>query len=113
MLQLLATTSTPLSPVKMRPAAAAMATKSEYRRMEAEEEEELDKEEWARRAEAQRRRRRSGGRYVFTCALFASLNAILLGYGQQPSRAKHIDISHLSRAPIGLGASAIDDQLRI
>uniref|UniRef100_I1PN95 Uncharacterized protein n=1 Tax=Oryza glaberrima TaxID=4538 RepID=I1PN95_ORYGL len=57
-----------------------MATKSEYRRMEAEEEEELDKEEWARRAEAQRRRRRSGGRYVFTCALFASLNAILLGY---------------------------------
>jgi hypothetical protein len=82
MLQLLATTSTPLSPVKMRPAAAAMATKSEYRRMEAEEEEELDKEEWARRAEAQRRRRRSGGRYVFTCAIFASLNAILLGYGE-------------------------------
>uniref|UniRef100_A0A0D3FY86 Uncharacterized protein n=1 Tax=Oryza barthii TaxID=65489 RepID=A0A0D3FY86_9ORYZ len=66
-----------------------MATKSEYRRMEAEEEEELDKEEWARRAEAQRRRRRSGGRYVFTCALFASLNAILLGYGY--TKLKNLD----------------------
>uniref|UniRef100_A0A0D9W7F9 Uncharacterized protein n=1 Tax=Leersia perrieri TaxID=77586 RepID=A0A0D9W7F9_9ORYZ len=57
-----------------------MATKSEYRRMEPDEEE-LDEEEWARRTEAQRHRRRSGERYVFTCALFASLNAILLGYG--------------------------------
>uniref|UniRef100_A0A0E0KT43 Uncharacterized protein n=1 Tax=Oryza punctata TaxID=4537 RepID=A0A0E0KT43_ORYPU len=59
-----------------------MATKSEYRRMEPEmePEEELDEEEWALRAEAQRRRRRSVGSYVFTCALFASLNAILLGY---------------------------------
>ncbi|KAL6652334.1 hypothetical protein ACP70R_011259 [Stipagrostis hirtigluma subsp. patula] len=65
--------------VKMRP---AMATKSEYKRMgPEEEEEELDVAEWAHRAEAQSLRRRKGERYVFTCALFASLNAILLGYG--------------------------------
>jgi hypothetical protein len=66
--------------VKMR---AAMATKREYRRMEVGEEgEELDEAEWAHRAEAQMQRRRRGQRYAFSCALFASLNAILLGYGQ-------------------------------
>jgi hypothetical protein len=66
--------------VKMR---TAMATKREYRRMEAGEEgEELGEAEWAHRAEAQRQRRRRGQRYAFSCALFASLNAILLGYGQ-------------------------------
>ncbi|KAG8054060.1 hypothetical protein GUJ93_ZPchr0001g31330 [Zizania palustris] len=54
----------------------ATATKSEYWRMELEELE----EEWARTAEAQCHRHRSGERYVYTCALFASLNAILLGY---------------------------------
>ncbi|KAL5216302.1 hypothetical protein ABZP36_007703 [Zizania latifolia] len=70
---------------KMRPVATA-PTKSEYRRMEPEE---LDEEEWARMAEAQCHRRRSGERYVYTCALFASLNAILLGYGQSPA------LSHL------------------
>nr|CBG76447.1 OO_Ba0013J05-OO_Ba0033A15.34 [Oryza officinalis] len=75
-----------------------MAMKSEYRRMEPEmeAEEELDEEEWARWAEAQRRRRRSGGRYVFTCALFASLNAILLGYGQSASL---LDRSHFLLPP--------------
>ncbi|KAK3141985.1 hypothetical protein QOZ80_4BG0340670 [Eleusine coracana subsp. coracana] len=57
---------------KMRPAA--------YKRMRPEDEEELDEAEWAHRAEAQRLRRRKGERYVFTCAVFASLNAILLGY---------------------------------
>ena len=67
--------------VKMMP---AIATKSEYKRMEPEDEE-LDEEEWAHRAEAQGLRRRRGERYVFTCALFASLNAILLGYGQSNS----------------------------
>ncbi|CAD6260204.1 unnamed protein product [Miscanthus lutarioriparius] len=60
-----------------------MATKREYRRMEvAEEGEELDEAEWAHRAEAQRQRRGRGQRYAFSCALFASLNGILLGYGQ-------------------------------
>ncbi|GJN26933.1 hypothetical protein PR202_gb14900 [Eleusine coracana subsp. coracana] len=62
---------------KMRPAA--------YKRMRPEDEEELDEAEWAHRAEAQRLRRRKGERYVFTCAVFASLNAILLGYGQSAS----------------------------
>ncbi|TVU15106.1 hypothetical protein EJB05_38608, partial [Eragrostis curvula] len=67
--------------VKMRPA-------TEYKRMGPEEgEEELDEEEWALRAEAQSIRRKKGERYVFTCALFASLNAILLGYGQSSSSA--------------------------
>ncbi|KAL6903451.1 hypothetical protein ACP4OV_004264 [Aristida adscensionis] len=62
--------------VKMRP---AMATKGgEYRRVGPEEEEAAA--EWAHRAEAQRLRRRRSARYVFNCALFASLNAILLGY---------------------------------
>lgn len=66
--------------VKMR---TAMATKREYRRMEVGEEgEEVAEAEWAHRAEAQRQRRRRGQRYAFSCALFASLNAILLGYGQ-------------------------------
>ncbi|RLM66640.1 hypothetical protein C2845_PM16G14660 [Panicum miliaceum] len=64
--------------VKMRP---GTATKREYRRMEvAEEGEELDEAEWLHRAEAQSQRRRRGQRYAFGCALFASLNAILLGY---------------------------------
>ncbi|KAI4987052.1 hypothetical protein ZWY2020_019852 [Hordeum vulgare] len=61
---------------------------SEYRRVEPEEEEEeLDEPEWERRAEAGSRRRKTAKRYVFTCALFASLNAILLGYVKpsQPS----------------------------
>jgi len=61
----------------------AMATKREYRRMEVGEEgEEVDEAEWAHRAEAQRQRRGRGQRYAFSCALFASLNGILLGYGQ-------------------------------
>jgi hypothetical protein len=47
-----------------------------------EEGEELDEAEWLHRAEAQSERRRRGQRYAFGCALFASLNAILLGYGQ-------------------------------
>jgi hypothetical protein len=59
--------------VKMRP-----ATKREYRRMELVGEE----EEWLHRAEAQSQWRRRGQRYTFSCALFASLNGILLGYGQ-------------------------------
>ena len=46
-----------------------MATKREYRRMEVAE-------------EKQRQRRGRGQRYAFSCALFASLNGILLGYGQ-------------------------------
>ena len=54
-----------------------------------EEGEELDEAEWLHRAEAQSQRRRQGKRYAFGCALFASLNGILLGYGQpsilQPS----------------------------
>lgn len=59
---------------------------SEYRRVEPEEEEEeLDEPEWERRAEAGSRRRKTAERYVFTCALFASLNAILLDYGQSTS----------------------------
>ncbi|VAH34304.1 unnamed protein product [Triticum turgidum subsp. durum] len=62
--------------VKARPAKGG----SEYRRVEPEEEEELDGAEWARRAEAGSRRRKAAERYVFNCALFASLNAILLGY---------------------------------
>ncbi|XP_044962496.1 uncharacterized protein LOC123413625 [Hordeum vulgare subsp. vulgare] len=57
----------------------------EYRRVEPEEEEELDEAEWERRAEAGSRRRKTAERYVFTCALFASLNAILLDYGQSTS----------------------------
>jgi hypothetical protein len=66
--------------VKMMP---ATARKTEYKKMGREqEEEEFDEEEWALRVEAQSLRRRKGERYVFTCALFASLNAILLGYGQ-------------------------------
>ena len=72
----------------MRPGTAT--TKREYRRMEVGEEgEELDEAEWLHRAEAQSQRRRQGKRYAFGCALFASLNGILLGYGQpsilQPS----------------------------
>ena len=72
----------------MRPGTAT--TKREYRRMEVGEEgEELDEAEWLHRAEAQSQRRRRGQRYAFGCALFASLNGILLGYGQpsilQPS----------------------------
>ncbi|RLM75337.1 hypothetical protein C2845_PM15G15420 [Panicum miliaceum] len=64
--------------VKMRP---GTATKREYKRMElGEEGEELDEAEWLHRAEAQSQRRRRGQRYAFGCALFASLNAILLGY---------------------------------
>jgi hypothetical protein len=65
--------------VKMMP---ATARKTEYKRMGREEEEEEFDEEWVLRVEAQSLRRRKGERYVFTCALFASLNAILLGYGQ-------------------------------
>jgi len=66
--------------VKMRP---GTASKREYRRMEVGEEgEELDEAEWLHRAEAQSQRRRRGQRYAFGCALFASLNGILLGYGQ-------------------------------
>nr|CAB3485213.1 unnamed protein product [Digitaria exilis] len=62
--------------VKMRP-----ATKREYKRMElGEEGEEVDEAEWLHRAEAARQRRRRGQRYAFSCALFASLNGILLGY---------------------------------
>jgi hypothetical protein len=69
-----------MEPVKMRP---GTATKREYRRMAVGEEgEELDEAEWLHRAEAQSERRRRGQRYAFGCALFASLNAILLGYGQ-------------------------------
>ncbi|PNT61532.1 hypothetical protein BRADI_5g16485v3 [Brachypodium distachyon] len=56
---------------------------SKYRRMEPELEEEMDEAEWSRRAAAGSLGRRRAGRYVFTCALFASLNAILLGYGQR------------------------------
>jgi hypothetical protein len=70
--------------VKMRP-----ATKREYRRMELvgeEEGEEVDEAEWLHRAEAQSQRRRRGQRYAFGCALFASLNGILLGYGQSMPR---------------------------
>ncbi|KAG8082762.1 hypothetical protein GUJ93_ZPchr0014g47450 [Zizania palustris] len=73
-----------MEPGKTRP--AATATKNEYRRMEPEE---LDEEEWARMAEVQCHRRRSGERYVYTCALFASLNAILLGYALQIIRGKN------------------------
>ncbi|PUZ48146.1 hypothetical protein GQ55_7G221900 [Panicum hallii var. hallii] len=69
-----------MEPVKMRP---GTATKREYRRMAVGEEgEELDEAEWLHRAEAQSERRRRGQRYAFGCALFASLNAILLGYGE-------------------------------
>ncbi|XP_039818969.1 probable polyol transporter 4 isoform X1 [Panicum virgatum] len=65
--------------VKMRPGTAT--TKREYRRMEVGEEgEELDEAEWLHRAEAQSQRRRRGQCYAFGCALFASLNGILLGY---------------------------------
>lgn len=51
-----------------------------------EEGEELDEAEWLHRAEAQSQRRRRGQRYAFSCALFASLNGILLGYGQSMPR---------------------------
>lgn len=59
--------------------------KTEYERMGPEEDEMLDEEKWALRAEAQSLRRRKSERYVFSCAVFASLNAILLGYGQSAS----------------------------
>lgn len=65
--------------VKARPATAVAKSSGEYRRVEAVEEE-LDEAEWGRRTEARSRGRRRAERYVFTCALFASLNAILLGY---------------------------------
>ncbi|CAN6249465.1 unnamed protein product [Urochloa humidicola] len=72
--------------VKMRP-----VTKREYRRMEfVGEGEELDEAEWLHRADAQSQRRRRGQRYAFCCALFASLNGILLGYGQ----SMHASPSH-------------------
>nr|CAB3487732.1 unnamed protein product [Digitaria exilis] len=70
--------------VKMRP-----ATKREYKRMELGEGEEVDEAEWLHRAEAARQRRRRGQRYAFSCALFASLNGILLGYGQSMLRSSH------------------------
>lgn len=78
--------------VKARPAVVAKGD-SEYRRVEPEEEEELDEAEWARRAEVGSRRRKTAERYVFTCALFASLNAILLGYGQLSSLLSSIYVS--------------------
>lgn len=79
----------------------AMATKREYRRMEAGEEgEELGEAEWARRAEAQRQRRRRGQRYAFSCALFASLNAILLGYGQSSPYASSSSSACSSQLPL-------------
>lgn len=83
--------------VKMR---TAMATKREYRRMEAGEEgEDLGEAEWAHRAEAQRQRRRRGQRYAFSCALFASLNAILLGYGQSSPYASSSSSACSSQLP--------------
>lgn len=66
--------------VQTRPATVAAKNIGEYRRVEPELEEELDEAEWGRRTEARSRGRRRAERYVFTCALFASLNAILLGY---------------------------------
>ena len=85
----------------MRPGTAT--TKREYRRMEVGEEgEELDEAEWLHRAEAQSQRRRRGQRYAFGCALFASLNGILLGYGQpsilQPSSTLPLRFSSSSFA---------------
>jgi hypothetical protein len=68
--------------VKTRPATVAEKNIGQYRRVEPELEEELEEAEWGRRTEARSRGRRRAERYVFTCALFASLNAILLGYGQ-------------------------------
>ena len=64
-----------MEPVKARTAPAKSS--GEYRRVV----EELDEAEWGRRTEARSRGRRRAERYVFTCAIFASLNAILLGYG--------------------------------
>jgi hypothetical protein len=73
-----------MEPAKARPETAAVKSSGEYRRVE-EEELELDEVEWGRRTEERSRGRRRAQRYVFTCALFASLNAILLGYGQSSS----------------------------
>lgn len=70
-----------------------MGLKSNYERMDSREEEEDEDLEvkWMQR-------RRDTKKYVYACALFASLNSILLGYGELELHAfKVILISYYGR----------------
>lgn len=49
--------------------------------------------EGRRRPSAPESERRRRERFVYACAVFASLNAILLGYGEFAARARHGDPS--------------------
>lgn len=64
---------------------AGLGGKGKYRRMDApiaEEEEEVDEGGGGAGAMAKGMRTSESRRYVFACAVFASLNSVLLGYGE-------------------------------
>lgn len=62
-----------------------LGSKNKYRRMDSELTDDGGFDEASLQKQQQEERRRTTRKYVFACAVFASLNSVLLGYGQSLS----------------------------